>query len=352
VLRRAFTYLAAATAVGALAAAPAGAATTPPVSLPTATNGKPVQLVAAGLGTPTSFAFGAGKVFEGDGGKEGPTGPPTPGGVFLLSNGLAQLIPGSPSYVAGLAWHRGTLYVSGGYLNMKTHALSTWKLLAWSGWNGTKFTKKKVIYTAPKGFPGFNGLAFGDDGLLYAGVDVGFTNDHAKPTKKTPYLYDILRFSPNGKHLTVFARGIRQPWQMAWDPGTESMFVTDLGQDSPPKLNPPDFLLRVRQGQNYGFPACNWVTRRKCKGFARPFKFLAPHTDPGGLGIIGKRLYMTEFGFAPGHPAQVVWMPLRGGRAKTFVTGFSAGDGVIGLGVIHRWVYFGDTDGFVYRVHT
>ncbi|MGP0033179.1 MAG: hypothetical protein ACLP4R_01155 [Solirubrobacteraceae bacterium] len=62
--------------------------------------------------------------------------------------------------------------------------------------------------------------------------------------------------------------------------------VTDLGQDKPASIQKkvPDFILRVRNGQNYGFWNGNWVVAAKCTKFATPFKVLAPHTDPGGLG--------------------------------------------------------------------
>src|ERR1700752_4507690 len=114
--------LIAATAVSTGAVASAAMAASGPPPPPKATNGHTVQLVASGLHTPTSFAFGGGAVFEGDGGGgffegdggvESKTAPPN-GGVFVLKNGAATEIPGSPGFVAGLAWHDGALYVSGG----------------------------------------------------------------------------------------------------------------------------------------------------------------------------------------------------------------------------------------------
>ncbi len=139
-----------------------------------------------------------------------------PAGVYVLKTGKATHDPGSPAFVAGLAWHKDTLYVAGSNVGAKWH--DHVQAAAWSGWNGTKFTSQKVIYTAPKGFPGFNGLAFGPDGRLYVGVDVGAgqTNDHGPATKKTPYLYDILSFNTNGKGFEVYATGMRQPWQIAF----------------------------------------------------------------------------------------------------------------------------------------
>ena len=197
----------------AVFAGTAAAAAGPPPP-PTSTNGNPVTQVAAGLASPTSFAFGAGQVFEGDGGHR--PGPPN-GGVFVLRGGAGTKIPGSPAFVAGLAWHDGSLYISGATPTGPKAA--RWQLLRWSGWNGTTFTKRKVIYTAPKKFQGFNGLGFGANGRLYVGVDVGLSNnnDHG-PASLSPYLYDILSLNPNSKDLKVFASGIRNRGRWSFPP--------------------------------------------------------------------------------------------------------------------------------------
>lgn len=328
-------------AFGVLGSA-ATAAGPPP---PTATGGAPVQLVAAGLGTPTSFAFGAGSVFEGDGGNS-QSGPPN-GGVFLLAGGKATKMPGSPSFVSGLAWYKDALYVAGGTITGPKRA--KWQLQKWSGFNGSTFTKQRAIYTAPKNFQGFNGLAFGPDGRLYVGVDVGLLNSNDHGAAKTPYVYDILSLKPTGKDLKVFATGIRQPWQFAFPKGSASPLVSDLGQDKGAK-NPPDFVLRVRHGQNYGFPQCNQTIKRRCRGFAKPFALFAPHTNIMGLAIIGSRIYMTSFlgphGKGPG--GEVLSMPLKGGALKPVVTGFVAP--TVGLGVNAGSLYIGELTGQVFSV--
>lgn len=343
-IRSAAGLAALAVSVGAVAASGALAAGPPP--LPVGLGGAKVQQVAAGLHTPTSFAFGAGTLFEGDGGVESATAPPN-GGVFALKGGAATPIPGSPQFVAGLAWHKGTLYLSGGSLTGPHTA--KWQLLAWSGWNGTTFTKRKAIYTAPKKFDGFNGLAFGPDGRLYVGVDVGLTDGNDHGPAKTPYVYDILSIQPNGRGLKVFATGMRQPWQLAFPRGSSSPFVSDLGQDKGAK-NPPDFLLRVRQGDNYGFPSCNWIDASRCKGYAKPFARFGPHTDLMGVAIIGKRLYVTSFlgttGKGPG--GEVLSMPLSGGKLTPVVKGFVAP--VVGLGAHGASLYVGELTGQVFRV--
>ena len=142
---------------------------------------------------------------------------------------------------------------------------------------------------------------------------------------------------------------------MVFPKGSRSPFVSDLGQDKGAK-NPPDFVLRVKQGDNYGFPKCNWTDpkAKACKGMKKPFQFFSPHTDVMGLGIIGKRLYMSEFLGNAGKSGLVQSMPLTGGKAKTLLTGFVGP--VVGLGTNGGFVYVGAVGlsaaqpGVVYRV--
>jgi glucose/arabinose dehydrogenase len=352
-IRRALTCAGAVAAASGVVATAAQAAGPP---LPKASNGKPVTFVAGGLTTPTSFAFGDGVIFEGDGGSL----PTSPGGVYVIKNGTATKLNGSPGFVSGLAWRKGTLYVAGGSPGPNG---ATFQILAWSGWNGTEFTKQKAIYTAPKKFQGFNGLAFGPDGRLYIGVDVGLLNGNDHGPAKTPYVYDVLSINTNGKGLKVYARGIRQPWQLTFAKGDTRPFVTDFGQDctgknpcpnnaKPPAV--PDFVLHVKAGDNYGFPKCNWTKSSNCSGFTTPFRRFAPHTDVGGITAVGKTLYIGEFGFdQPAHKPQVVTMSTSGGKVKPFLTGSPVP--IIAVGASGGFLYVGAAGrapgtGFVYRV--
>jgi glucose/arabinose dehydrogenase len=317
--------------------------------MPKPAKGAKLQQVATGVTTPTAFAFGAGNVFVSDGTLPQGPGGPFVGGVYVLKGGVATRLAGSPTASFGITWHRNTLYISA--ITLSPTGPPAVQLLAWSGWNGVAFTQQKVLYTAPPTIPVFNGLAFGADGRLYVGVDVGQTNDHG-PAKG--YLYDILSFSASGQGPKVVAKGLRQPWQFAFPAGSSSPFVTVLNQDKPNKVanKAPDYIVRVRKGQNYGFPKCNWVTAKPCVKYATPFKFLHPHTDPGGLGIIGNRLYVSEFGFVG--TAKVQSLPLRGGALKTVLTGFK-GESFIGLGTHGGWVYVAEAantpaSGRVFRV--
>ena len=82
-------------------------------------------------------------MFEGDGGSESKNAPPN-GGVFAVQHGRGVRLTGSPQYVAGLAWHAGTLYVSGGSLTgPKTAA---WTIQAWTGWDRTRFAAARLLH--------------------------------------------------------------------------------------------------------------------------------------------------------------------------------------------------------------
>jgi glucose/arabinose dehydrogenase len=299
----------------------ASAATAPPP--PKTSGGASTTLYATGLKNPTSFAWGDGAMFAGDSGGNGKV---PNGGVYIVHGGTATEIPNGPLFVGGMAWHDNALYMSAAFLVGKG---PSFQIVKWSGFNGTDFATKKTLYTAPKGFEGFNGLAFGPGGRLLVGVDAGLLNgnDHG-PASGSPFLYDILSMSAQGKDVKVFASGIRQPWQMAVDPATKAVFVSDLGQDGPKtveKLGPPDFLLKVTKGQNYGFPACNRTSAGSCHGDAHDVGVRDELLERLGVAVMGKTLYLGSYvGMGAKGGGALYKMGLHGGKVTPVVTGFPA----------------------------
>jgi glucose/arabinose dehydrogenase len=305
------------------------AATAPP--LPVAKGGQTVEVVGKGVPTPTAFAFDGETVFAGSGPDEG-TGA---GGLFVLSGGEAKLIANSPKFVFGLVWHGSALYVSTGPT-----------IVAYEGWNGTAFSSNKTIYkNSKKGFPGFNGLAFGPDGRLYAGLALDEKHDHSKDP--FPISQGVVSMTASGKGLKVIARGLRQPFQLTFPSGSSSPYVSVLGQDE--GKAPRDQIVVAKTGSNFGFPSCVWLTEKAkaCKRFDKPKIFLPPHTSPMGIGSIGKTLYVALFGGTDKHP-EVVTIPTSGGKATPFLTGFPAP--VIGLSINKGSLYVGDLTGTIYKI--
>ena len=306
--------------------------------------------IGGGIATPTSFAFGKGQVFEGDGGAE--TSKIPNGGVFVLKGGTGVKLAGSPMFVSGLAWHKGALYVAGGSVTGPKSA-ATFTIQKWSGWNGTTFASQKAIYTAPKKFQGFNGIAFGPDGRLYVGVDLGLLNgnDHG-PATLSPYLYDILSMKADGSGV----EGIR-----IWDPPALADGLC-AGLEEPARVRPRSgqgsqerrrtSSCRSIRATTSASRAATMLVAAKCNGFAKPYKKFPSHTDIMGMVIMGKTLYMTSFlgtkhpGKGPG--GEVLSMPLKGGPVKTVLTGFVAP--TVGLGGNAGTLYVGELTGQVFSV--
>ncbi len=300
---------------------------------PVAASGAPVNLLASGVPTPTAFAWDGPTMFVG----EGPAPPTyTPGGLFTLANGAPTKVPGSPANVYGLAWHDGSLYVSTGPT-----------IETMSGWDGTQFASIKTIWSGSPQFYGFNGIAFGPDGLLYAGLGLKEpTYDHSKSPVRLSQA--VVAMTAAGKHLRIIARGIRQPFQLAFPQGSRYPYVTDLGQDG--GAIPPDEIVVAKPGQNYGFPTCTWLVLSKCKGFNRP-KFLLPqHASPMGIAAVGRTLYVALFqgiggnGFNP----EVVTIPAGGGTPTPLVTGF--GNQIIALAIHAGELFVGDVNGQIFEL--
>ncbi|HZP72008.1 MAG TPA: hypothetical protein VFA97_01395 [Gaiellaceae bacterium] len=318
-----------ATAAG-LAAATIGSAAGPPA--PKAVNGHAVTVLARGVNTPTAFAFADSTVFVAGFGDE--QHPKVKGGVYVVKGGKATVVKGSPAHVLGLAYAGGTLYLSSGY-----------KILAWSSWNGTSFAKSRTVVAAPKGAT-FNGIAHGPDGKIYAGISLGDGKTVDYEAGTTPYANDVVAVDASTGAITVVAKGLRQPWQLAFVPGHKGPLVSDLGQENLGKKRPPDYIVEAVPGSNFGFPSCP-AKPSTCSNYTKPFAQFPAHSSAMGLAPLGGKLYVALFG-GTGKGPEVVSMPTAGGSFTPFVTGFVAP--VVALGAHDGAVYAGDLTGAVYRV--
>ena len=100
-----------------------------------------------------------------------------------------------------------------------------------------------------------NGLVFGPDGYLYLGV--GALTDQAEPPPGRTSNYvtpqddeaAILRIHPHTGEFSVYARGIRNPYDLAFGVDGQ-LYATDNGLLG----GPGDRLLAVDEGAHYGWP--------------------------------------------------------------------------------------------------
>ena len=319
-LRVSVAALAAAIALTAAAAA----AKAPP--MPQAAGHRTVTVVARGIPTPTEFASLAGKLFVSGYGNEKSS--KVTGGVYLIRGGKATRVPGSPPHVYGLAAGKDALYLS-----------TSQALLAWSGWNGTRFRSSRVIKT-PDGYGTFRGLTVGPDGLIYVGANTD------PPPPKPNASDSFVSVDPATGATSILAIGIRQPWQSVFVPGRALPLVADLNQDDLGPHRPPDYLLAITRGANYGFPTCP-ASPRSCANYTQPLVQFPAHSSPMGIGYLNGKLYIALYGGLGKGPV-VVSMPPGGGKPTPFVSGFPAG--VIALGTAGGSLYAGDQSGVIYRV--
>jgi glucose/arabinose dehydrogenase len=149
-------------------------------------------------------------------------------------------------------------------------------------------------------------VKFGPDGLLYFGQ--GSATDDGTPMPghhpEGPLTATILRFdvdnppSLDALQLSgVFARGLRNPFGLAFHPTNNALFTTQIGSGEICQLNcppvdnsPADGIEWVRQMDNkplfYGFPGCEGVpdpANPVCAGVPQPLISYLPHLTPTSI---------------------------------------------------------------------
>jgi glucose/arabinose dehydrogenase len=98
-------------------------------------------------------------------------------------------------------------------------------------------------------------LRFSRDGTtLYIAVGSGSNVDDPDTSPREHLRANILAADPDGKHLRVFASGIRNPSGIAIDPTTGDVWCTVNERDALGDNLVPDYITRVRPGGFYGWP--------------------------------------------------------------------------------------------------
>lgn len=112
------------------------------------------------------------------------------------------------------------------------------------------------------GMHGPNGIAFGPDGYGYFGVggradhgEILLEENQGEQDERQPLEASLLRFAPDGSLLETYARGFRNPYDIAWD-ALGQLYATDNGRDGNRDAgdNPPDELHLVTPGGEHGYP--------------------------------------------------------------------------------------------------
>ncbi|MFQ5875670.1 MAG: PQQ-dependent sugar dehydrogenase, partial [Dehalococcoidia bacterium] len=201
------------------------------------------------------------------------------------SDGRAdQVGPFARGFVAplGLAFHEGALYVS------SRGRVATLRDVDGDG----QFDDLEEIITGlPNGRHQNNGLAFGPDGKLY--INVGSTCNACIETDERNAT--IMRFNPDGTGGEVYARGLRNVYDIAFHPEDDTLFGADNGRDDK-GLDVPEELNLIVEGGDYGWPDC-WGEGRgtNCEGTIAPVAELEPRSSADGIAFYTGDQFPPEY---------------------------------------------------------
>ena len=300
----------AAIVAAALLAPSAGA---PPVKI-VVPAGYKVSTFAAGLEHPTAMAWGPGRrlyVTEDSGlvvvARRGSVKP------AVVARGLLTPL--------GLAWRNRTLFVS-----------DQGRLLRYSLQGLALARGKVVVRRLPFGEHQQDNVVVGRGDRLYLGngstCDVCLERDRRSAA--------ILSLKPNGTDVRVVARGLRNPFGLAFQPGTGRLYASVNGQDklgTKQRPEPAEGVVLVRDGAFYGWPRCwpSYTKKRlagRCRAVTAPVAYLEPHSSADGIAFWRGDLFVALWGqyLSNRHGRKLVRVELKAdGSAKrttTFARGF------------------------------
>jgi len=300
-----------------------------------------VSTFAAGLEHPTAMAWGPdGKLYVTE----------DTGLLVVAPRGSRkpQVVVRKLRTPLGLTWQDQTLFVS------EQGRLTQFTL------QGSALTRRQaVVLGLPFGLHQQDNVLLGADGRLYLGS--GSTCDACR--EKNRLSATILSLRPDGSDVRVVARGLRNPFGLAFQPGTGRLYASVNGQDelgTKTRPEPAEMVVVVRKGAFYGWPRC-WPSFQKrrlagrCAGVTPPAAYLEPHSSADGLAFWRGNLFVALWGeyLSTKHGRTLMRLRLGpGGRARRvtkFASGFDhplalavdrSGDALLvadwGRGVIYR----------------
>ncbi len=271
----------------ALALAPAAGAPTVNVVVP---GGFRVTTFASGLEHPTAMAWGPdGRLYVTQ----------DTGNVVVTRSGSRK-----PVVVArglrtplGLAWLEDDLYVS------EQGRLSRYTL------QGSSLGGRRIVVRGlPFGRHQQDNVVVGPDGRLYLGS--GSTCDVCR--EKDRRSATVLSLRPDGSDLRVVARGLRNPYGLAFQPGTGRLYASVNGQDeigTKAHPEPAESVVVVRRGAFYGWPRC-WPSYRlrklagRCRGVTAAGRVPRAALVRGRHRVLARRPLRRALGPVPEQPSR------------------------------------------------
>ncbi|GAB3699322.1 hypothetical protein GCM10027592_25240 [Spirosoma flavus] len=154
--------------------------------------------------------------------------------------------------------------------------------------------------TSPYPYHNGGSMAFGPDGKLY--VSTGDNVDGNNAQNLDNYLGKILRINPDGSvpagnpfttgsaaRRRIWAYGLRNPYNVTFQPGTGRLFINDVGDVSYEEINDATI-----GGKNFGWPGAegDLCSVTNCTGFTYPvYAYEHGSGDGKGCAITGGAFY-------------------------------------------------------------
>jgi glucose/arabinose dehydrogenase len=148
-------------------------------------------------------------------------------------------------------------------------------------------SRRVLVRGLPFGLHQQDNIVVGPDGRLYFGS--GSTCDACRERDRRSAA--ILSMRKDGTDLRVEARGLRNPFGLTLQPGTDRLYVSVNGQDklgTARRPEPAEMIVVFERGAFYGWPRCwpSYQRRRlvgRCAGVTPPAAYLEPHSSADGI---------------------------------------------------------------------
>ncbi len=160
--------------------------------------------------------------------------------------------------------------------------------------NGDDTADQEIILAGdlPFGEHQNDNLKFGPDGWLYIGV--GSTCNACNDSN--PLAATILRINVETGEKEIFATGLRNPYDIAFQPDTGNLFATDNGRDDLGMDSPFEELNHIVQGGDYGYPDCwNEQDQTGCENTIPAVAFFEAHSSADGLDFYNGQNFPAEY---------------------------------------------------------
>jgi glucose/arabinose dehydrogenase len=210
----------------------------------------------------------------------------TPDGQVLQIQQLPEVVPGGEGGLLGIAV-------------APTYASDGWVYVYYTAAQDNRIARLHLgqapqpIFTGIPKAGNHNGgrMAFGPDGLLYAGT--GDAGDRDRAQDKAYLGGKILRLTPDGQPAPgnpfpgspVYSYGHRNVQGLAWD-SAGNLYASEFGQNRFDELN------RIQPGKNYGWPIVEGMGDDSA--YVNPLAVWdTSDASPSGIAIVDDKVYMA-----------------------------------------------------------